>query len=392
MTFNRETGLPVPPPELRRRSRGLAGRIREEIDRAGGWIGFDRYMEMALYQPGLGYYVSGLRKFGAGGDFVTAPELGAGFAACIARQCAEVLGRLGGGVILEFGAGSGALAAGVLRRLRESGALPERYLVLETSAELRERQRRVVAAAGDDLLERVAWLERLPEPGLRGVVLANEVLDAMPVKRFLADGEGGGVELGVAAGESGFEWAPAPSGRALPDACLQRIAALGLDAGYESEIGLRGECWVETVGGLLDSGLMLLIDYGFPRREFYHPDRRAGTLMCHYRHRAHGDPFLWPGLQDITAHVDFTALAEAGIRAGLGVAGYANQGAFLLSLGLAERVMEVEDERKRLQMTSEIKKLTLPHEMGELFKVLALARGLDGPLSGFRMQDRRGRL
>ncbi|MEA3292011.1 MAG: SAM-dependent methyltransferase [Pseudomonadota bacterium] len=393
MTLGKSPALPAPPAELLGYSEELVGRIREEVARAGGWIGFDRYMQIALYEPGLGYYVSGLQKFGAAGDFITAPELGGLFAACIARQCAEVLGHLGGGVILEFGAGSGALAAGILDYLGRQGCLPERYLILEPSAELRARQRRAVAACGEGLLDCVEWLDRLPQPGLRGVVLANEVLDAMPAMRFLAGGDGGAVELGVAHGEAGFEWALPPSGQALSAECIDRIRTAGFDAGYVSEIGLQAEAWVETVGGLLDAGLMLLVDYGFPRREFYHPDRRAGTLMCHYRHHAHGDPFLWPGLQDITAHVDFTAIAKAGVRAGLEVAGYATQGAFLLSLGLTELPeLSAAEGVEQLKLAQEIKKLTLPHEMGELFKVIALSRALEPPLAGFRMQDRRRRL
>ncbi len=352
-----------------------------------------RFMELALYTPGLGYYSSGGRKFGAEGDFVTAPELGSLFARCLARQCQQVFRQIGKGDILEVGAGSGALAADLLAALAETGQLPERYFILELSAELRARQAEHLAKINPDLARRVAWLDRLPGEGLRGVVIANEVLDAIPVQRFrwLADGPR---LLQVAWEQERFVWREARAPAALTDLLRARIGPLSLPTGYTSEINLQAEAWVHTIAQTVAAGVILIIDYGFPRAEFYHADRNAGTFMCHYRHYAHDDPLVLVGLQDITAHVDFTAIAEAGHDSGMSVLGYTSQAAFLLATGVAEAVQEMPavDVKAHLQIAQEIKKLTLPHEMGELFKVLALGRGVSEPLLGFSFQDRRARL
>jgi SAM-dependent MidA family methyltransferase len=381
-------GLPEPSADERARETILAALLRNEIHAAGGAIPFARYMEQALYAPGLGYYSGGLRKFGEGGDFVTAPELGSVFARCLARQCRQVLVQTGGD-ILEAGAGSGALAAELLRELERLGALPARYLILELSAELRARQAETLQARVPQLLPRVTWLDALPENGFRGVVLGNELLDALPVERFRVQGDGV-ARLGVGLVDDRFVWHEMEAGRPI----LDRILPLHLPHGYASEIGLAAEGWVRSLGDVLGQGVLLLIDYGFPRAEFYHPDRAAGTLMCHYRHRAHPDPLILTGLQDITAHVDFTAVADAGRAAGLDLLGYASQAMFLLGCGLDEAAAPLlaGDVRTRLGVTHEIKKLTLPHEMGELFKVIALGRGITEPLRGFALQDRRARL
>jgi SAM-dependent MidA family methyltransferase len=363
-------------------------RLREEMAAAGGAIAFDRFMELALYAPGLGYYVAGTHKFGEHGDFVTAPELGSLFARCLARPCQSLLTGLGGGDILEAGAGSGVLAADLLLELESLGRLPERYLILELGAELRARQNETIKRRVPHLFDRVHWLVDLPGD-FRGMVLANEVLDSMPVTRFKVT-QNGINELYVAWENEGFAWREKPADESV----RTRIEALGLPAGYTSEINLRAEAWVRSVADSLKQGVMLLIDYGFPRAEFYHPQRAQGTLMCHYRHQAHDDPLRLAGLQDITAHVDFSAVAEAGVDAGLTLLGYTSQAAFLLDCGL-ERIMtasDPDDVRVHLALTQQIKKLTLPHEMGELFKVLALGRGVREPLPGFTLQDRRGRL
>jgi len=383
--------LPEPDNEARVHSAALTERIRAEMEAHGGSIPFARFMEHALYAPGLGYYSAGLEKFGAAGDFVTAPELGSAFARCLARQVAEVLADVGTAAepadVLEAGAGSGALAADLLLELERLGHLPGRYFILELGTELRTRQASRLRERAPHLLSRVTWLDALPNE-FRGVIFGNELLDALPVERYRIS-PSGPVRLAVEFADDRFRWHEEPADESLRG----RLAPLALAPGYESEVGFAAEGWVRSAAASLTRGMLLLIDYGFPRAEFYHPDRAAGTLMCHYRHRAHSNPLILVGLQDITAHVDFTAVAEAGIEAGLELLGYTSQAMFLLGCGLDEIVTGLPDDPyARLTLTNEIKKLTLPHEMGELFKVIALGRGLTTRPRGFAMQDRRGRL
>ena len=389
--------LPQPDPDALQHSARLQAMIHDEIAAAGGAISFARFMALALYAPGLGYYSAGAHKLGAAGDFVTAPELSPLFGQCLARQCREVLQRLGGGDILEFGAGSGALAAEVLLTLEALDCLPRTYAILDLSADLRARQRETLSARAPHLLSRVKWLDQLPETGFRGVVLANEVLDAMPV-HLLRYAGAGFEELRVICEGEGLGWRGEPirDGTLAAHAqALEKELGDGVFCpGYTTEINLAAEGWVNGVASFLEAGLCLIIDYGFPRREYYHPDRRDGTLMCHYRHHAHDDPLALVGLQDITAHVDFTAVAEQALAAGLEVAGYTSQAHFLLGCGLGALLAGADpsDTRRYLTLTQQVKKLTLPQEMGELFKVLALRRGLEGPLMGFSIQDRRSAL
>jgi SAM-dependent MidA family methyltransferase len=381
--------LPEPTPEECALSQRLTELMRAEIDRAGGAIPFARFMELALYAPELGYYSAGQHKFGATGDFVTAPELGPVFAQCLARQCAQILDALPNGDMLEAGAGSGALAVQLLLELERLGQLPKHYFILEISSALRARQKALFVEKAPHLLVRIQWIDSLPSAGFRGIVFGNELLDAMPVERFRV-GADGAAQLLVGWDENRFVWREAQANAALRN----RVTALGLPEGYVSEIGFAAEGWVRSVADVLKQGVLLLVDYGFPSHEFYHPQRATGTLMCHYRHRAHDDPLLFVGLQDITAHVDFTAIARAGTESGLSLLGYASQALFLLGCGLDDIAARTSqsDERAYLQFTNEVKKLTLPHEMGELFKVIAFGRGVDAPLTGFRLQDRRGRL
>ena len=362
--------LPEPDPEAREASAQLLERMRAEIAAGGNWIGFARYMEMALYEPGLGYYAGGATKLGAPGDFATAPELGTLFAATLARQVAELLEP--GEAILEFGAGSGALAETLIAELA-----PEQYFILETSAELRARQQARLGA-------RAQWLERLPED-FRGVMLANEVADAMPVHAVAWRAQGV-MERGVADHDGRLAWAERPAAGEL----LAAAHALQVPLPYESEIGLVARAWLKLLAARLAHGALLVIDYGFPRCEYYHPQRAMGTLMCHYRHRAHGDPFFYPGLQDITAHVDFSALAQAARDAGLEVLGYANQAQFLVNCGITDVLerRDVADAARYAPRASEAQKLLSPAEMGELFKVLAVGRGVTRPLTGFAQGDR----
>jgi SAM-dependent MidA family methyltransferase len=380
--------LPPPSPEEQAHSEQLARSIREEIARCDGAIPFARFMELALYAPGLGYYSAGRHKFGAAGDFLTAAELGPLFARCLAHPCRQVLQSLDGGEILEAGAGSGVLAADLLLALESLACLPPRYLILELSAALRARQADTLKRRAPHLLPRVRWLDEWPAQ-FRGIVLANELLDAMPVERFRLTAEGVR-ELHVASENEHFAWTEKPASPALQ----ARIEALALSPTYTSEINRRAEAWVRSAADVLDTGVLLLIDYGFPRAEFYHPQRCDGTLMCHYRHRVHADPLILVGLQDITAHVDFSAVAMAGQDAGLKLLGYTSQAAFLIGCGLEQLVAasDPHETRAHLALTQQIKKLTLPHEMGELYKVMALGRGVEEPLLGFTVQDRRARL
>ena len=369
----------------------LAARIREEIEAQGGAIPFSRFMDICLYAPGLGYYRNAAPKFGPAGDFVTAPEISKRFGACLSRQVAQILDGVPDGVVLEVGAGSGRLAAQILHSLAASGVAPP-YLVLEPSAELRRRQAKHLHEQGLD--GRAEWLDDLPDSGLRGVVIANEVIDALPVSRLEVTGdEVREAHVGWSGGAFHFEWRTPSTTLEHAWEGIRGDIESPLPPGYLGEVNLAAPAWVESMAARLERGLLLLLDYGYPRRELYHPERSAGTLACHYRHRVHYDPFFRPGLQDLTAHVDFTALARAGEAAGLEVAGFTTQAEFLLASGLLEEGdgLEVGSEAY-LRFTQEVKRLTMPAEMGEAIKVLALSRGIEGPLLGFSGRDHRPRL
>lgn len=379
--------LPTPDPDALAHSRRLQQHIAAEIGAGGGWISFARFMELALYAPGLGYYSGGARKFGAAGDFVTAPEMTPAFAQTLATQAAQVMAA-SAPHLLEAGAGSGRLAADLLQELEQRSALPETYAILELSGELRERQRETLTATVPHLVERVRWLDRLPER-FDGLVLANELLDALPV-HLVRWNDDGVAERGVAWDGDEFHWLERPATGAVL-ARAQTLAGEGVPGGsYLSEVGLAAAAWTTSWADILGRGALLLIDYGFPRREFYHPQRGEGTLMCHYRHHAHPDPFYLPGLQDITAHVDFTAVAEAGTEAGLDFLGYTTQAAFLFNCGLTAVLARTpaDDPRRYLPLANAAQKLISPAEMGELFKVIALGRGIAEPLVGFVSGDR----
>jgi SAM-dependent MidA family methyltransferase len=369
--------LPAPAPEALAHSQRLREAIVAEIASAGGWIAFTRYLELALYAPGLGYYAAGARKFGAEGDFVTAPEISPLFARLLARQVAQVLAVTGGDV-LELGPGSGILAKDLAAELAALGAAPPRYRLLEVSADLRERQQALLAGAA----QRYEWLDRLPDE-ITGVVLANEVLDVVPFHLVARQG-GRWFERGVGLDAGALAW----QDRALGEGELYRRAQRVFPEGegdYLSEVGLAGEALARTLCERLARGVAIFVDYGFAAREFYHPQRREGTLRCHYRHRFHGDPFLYPGLQDITAHVDFSAISDAGEKAGARVLGFATQANFLVSCGLADLVAASDPSQAvaHLKLTNALNRLVSPAEMGELFKVLALGKGVAGPLQGF---------
>ena len=402
--------LPEPSTEALAHSARLHNQIREEIAGSGGWISFARYMELALYAPGLGYYSAGAQKFGAAGDFVTAPELSDLFGRALAVQVAEILAQSSPHVI-EAGAGSGRLAADLLLALDALGCAPERYDILDLSPDLIARQCATIATAAPHLMDRVRWLDAMPER-FSGVLLGNEVLDAMPANLLRWSGDTGEVtERVVAVDRNGqFCWAE----QALPEvlthgAALAReflklssdgasapetgAAAPETYAGdYLSEISPANRAWVAEWATRLDVGAILLIDYGFPRSEYYHPQRSGGTLMCHYRHHAHSDPFYLPGLQDVTVHVDFTTVAEAAFERGLSVLGYTAQSHFLLNCGILDLAQQETDPHRRIRDASALNQLLSPAEMGELFKVIAVGRGVREPLTGFVRGDRTARL
>lgn len=375
--------LPSPDANALAHSQQLTDRIREAIAAGSGWISFERYMDLALYAPGLGYYSAGARKLGAAGDFTTAPELSDLFGHTLAQQVAEILGE-GLTEILEVGAGSGALAASLLEELERLDALPTRYLILELSADLRERSRDTLAARVPHLLERVAWLNQLP-PSFSGVVLGNEVLDAMPV-HLIQKNPGSTDEIGVEFSDGEFRFAHRPASEVL----LQTVATLHLPDNYRSEIGLAAEGFMRSLGACLTKGVAIFIDYGFSSDEYYHPQRNEGTLMCHYRHRANTDPFFLPGLQDITAHVDFSAIAKAATGAGLQLAGFTTQANFLINCGITEILsrMPASDSLRYLPLSNQATRLLSPAEMGDLFKAIAFSRDFDNPLLGFARGNR----
>ncbi|EEA02234.1 protein of unknown function DUF185 [Burkholderia sp. H160] len=386
--------LPAPGPSALAQSDALVATIRAQLDATGGWLPFDRYMERALYAPGLGYYSGGARKFGLrgddGSDFVTAPELSPLFAATLARPVAEALEASGTRDVIEFGAGTGKLAAGLLNALDTLGAEFDSYSIVDLSGELRERQRETIAAAAPALLAKVRWLDALPER-FEGVVIGNEVLDAMPVRLFA---HSGGVwhERGVVWRDGAFAFDDRPVAAAADLALLTEIDTARENAGddYVTETHEAARAFTRTICTMLARGAIFLIDYGFPRHEYYHDQRAQGTLMCHYRHRAHGDPFLYPGLQDITAHVEFTGIAEAGVETGADLLGFTSQARFLLNAGVTEALGEIDpaDTARFLPAANAVQKLLSEAEMGELFKVIAFSRGLEDTLRAFSSGDR----
>ncbi len=385
---------PTPDPEALALSAELLERVHAEIAAGGGFLPFPRYMEMVLYAPGLGYYVNGLHKLGAEGDFVTAPELSPLFGATLAQWFAPMLSAEGC-EILEFGAGSGRLAADVIMGLDAAGVHLERYRILEVSPDLRHRQQALLTARlGSERMVRVEWLDELPDAPIRAVVLANEVLDAMPVELFVW--RGGRVwQRGVTAGDSGLAFADRPAPPALEAAVRELEQAAGpWPEGYVSEWRPTVEPWLRTVAERLEQGLVWVGDYGYPRRAYYAPERVTGTLVGYYRHQMVLDPLAWPGLMDLTASVDFTAVAEGAQAAGLDVLAYAAQGEFLLGAGLPalfeQSVAGKDDPKEIMQLAQQVRMLTLPGEMGERFQVMLLGRGCTLPPGTF--PDRRERL
>jgi SAM-dependent MidA family methyltransferase len=394
MTQSVET-LPEPDKAAIRHSRELYDRILEACQEQGGSIAFSTYMQMALYEPGLGYYSGGLQKFGQSGDFITAPEVSPLFSQCVARQAAQALESMGQADVLEFGAGSGVMATDILVELEQLQQLPARYYIVELSAELRQRQRQTIMSKAPHLLEKVHWLDGLPEKPVQAVILANEVLDAMPVECFHIN-QGVVEQLRITANNNGLSATYVKAGGQIVDQVrtIEQRRGQAFSDGYSSEFNPSLSAWLAGVYSILEQGLVLLIDYGYPVQEYYLDERHSGTLVCHYQHRAHANPLWYPGLQDITAFVDFSAVAHAAVDVGFEVSGYTSQAMFLMGCGLAQlhQAMMSDDPRKRLLLAQQIKTLTLPSEMGERFKAIALSKAVDIPLIGFALSDYRNRL
>jgi SAM-dependent MidA family methyltransferase len=384
------TSFPQPDSVAIDHSKALMSSIQAFIAREGGWINFAQLMDAALYTPGLGYYSGGAKKFGLSGDFVTASEISPLFSQTIARQVQQVLGTLQTqnkkADILELGAGTGRFAQDLLFELAKLEQLPARYMILEVSAHLREvQQSKLKAALPNELMDRVVWLDALPE-SFDGLIFANEVLDALPVHivKTTADGL---AEIGVVSEYEGLVWKEQPASSAL---LKDFVAELKLMDGYSTEVCLAATGLVASLAGILQNGMLLMIDYGFSRTEYYHPQRNQGTLMCHYRHRAHGDPLVYLGLQDITAHVDFTRVAEAAVGNGLELIGFLTQAQFLINAGITDLLESIpaEDSANYLPLVASAQKLLSPAEMGDLFKVIAFEKNLDIPFIGFSSGDK----
>ena len=388
-------GLPQPDSDGQRHSERLALLLKNRILAAGKWISFAEFMQCALYEPGLGYYSAGSAKLGAGGDFTTAPETSSLFGLCLASQVHDVFESENIHQVLELGAGSGRLAADLLLTLKDRGRLPERYWILELSGDLRERQRLHLQTVVPELMDRIHWLDQLPAAPQPMVVIANEVADALPVERFVLDDDGVLQNCGVT-WKDGFCDAMRPASGSLLTEVRKIREAVGQEwpHGYCSEICLGLRPWLTTVLESIEKGCMFVMDYGYVEREYYLPERSMGTLMCHYQHRAHADPYFWVGLQDITAWVNFSELARVAVDAGCQVLGFTNQSHFLLSSGASqlEAKLQSAGDHERMQLVQEVKALTMPDQMGERFKVMAIGRHCTATPTGFHLRDFRGSL
>lgn len=379
------TPLPIPSSEAQKHSQQLVEFIQQKIQASGGWIDFSEFMHMALYTPGLGYYSAGSQKFGKGGDFVTAPEISSLFAQTLANQVMQIL-DVTKGDILELGAGTGKLTADILLALNELGYLPNRYYILEVSDHLRHVQRECLEKnLPDDLIQRVVWLDVLPNT-FSGIIMGNEVLDAIPVHLVHITSDGI-LERGVVVSDKGFTW----QDKLLTEPnLLCTVSKLGLPNGYLTEVCPGATGLISSLASIITQGVILMIDYGFSAREYYHPQRNQGTLMCHYQQLAHTDPFVYVGLQDITAHVDFTAIAQTGIDQGLQLDGFCSQAQFLMNSGILEAMSQVSPHDMAIYapLAAAAQKLLSPAEMGDLFKVISLSKNIESPLLGFSTGDK----
>ena len=378
------TPLPIPSSEAQKHSQQLVEFIQQKIEASGGWIDFAQFMQLALYTPNLGYYSAGNQKFGKGGDFVTAPEISPLFAQTLSNQLAQVL-QITKGDFLELGAGTGKLATDILLTLNELECLPNNYYILEVSDHLRQVQLELLQRKlPQALMKRVTWLNELPQQ-FSGAIIGNEVLDAIPVHLIHANKEI--MERGVVASDEGFAW----QDKSLTEPnLLSAVNELALPSDYLTEICPAASGLIASLANALTQGVILMIDYGFSAREYYHPQRNQGTLMCHYQQLAHTDPLIYVGLQDITAHVDFTAIAQTGIDHGLQLDGFCSQAQFLMNCGILEAMSQVSphDMENYAPLAAAAQKLLSPAEMGDLFKVMSLSKNIESPLLGFSAGDK----
>ncbi|MCG8324542.1 MAG: SAM-dependent methyltransferase [Thiotrichales bacterium] len=382
--------LPEPPADLQEHSLHLKKKIIAEIRENDGSIGFDRYMEMALFDPEHGYYTAGLQKFGRDGDFITAPEVSRVFAYCLANQCRQIMDSTDISAIVEFGAGTGRLALDLLSRLQKLNSAPANYLIMETSADLRRRQQDLLQRRDPDHPSTISWPDTLPGGDINAIVIANEVIDCLPFQRVLA-GDAGLLECRVGYADGEFEFVTgelSACSRQFSDNYLGDELA-NIRRGYVTEIHPRYPPWLNSVVESIQQGVILLFDYGYSGREYYLPERTNGTMLCHYRHRVHADPFRYPGLQDITSSVNFSVLSRVASESGIALLGYTTQAGFLLSCGLDKLQEELLESREmqRAQLNREIKTLTMPGEMGERFRLLALGKGFSRSLQACQFRD-----
>lgn len=384
----------LPPPDniAKQHSDKLVAKIKQSIRAAGGKISFADYMNLCLYAPGLGYYSAGSHKIGIGGDFTTAPEVSPLFSRCLAHHIKDVLIQLPHGDILEFGAGSGKMAIDILLELQQINSLPEHYFIIEASADLRQKQQETTRKSIPHLIDRIHWLEQIPSK-FNGVIVANEVCDAMPVHLLQFAGNKIKERYVQINSDDTFDWCEDDLSSAELLIQAKNIQNLIADEDYVTEVNLQAEAWLNSLAESLEQGAMFIIDYGYPESSYYHPDRDNGTLMCYYQHHGHDDVFFLPGLQDITAHVNFSALAQAAYDKGLDVAGFQTQADFLIAGGIIDLAsVNSGDELTLLKQSAEIKRLTLPSEMGETFKVLSLSQDLDQLLPRIQLRDQRRKL
>ena len=387
--------LPSPDSKAQSHSEKLSAYIKKMIDRHGGSIGFDEYMDLVLYQQDLGYYSSGNQKFGPRGDFVTAPEISPLFSKCLASQCAQILGDFEDPCILEIGAGTGTMAKDLLLVLEKSNSLPEKYFIFEISSDLKLKQQKLLKQYIPRYIDRIIWIDSLPERKFNGLVLANEVLDALPVKRFKKESDLF-KEVKVSFTGNDFYWVDAPASHELTNA-LEKIEDELLKPfpeNYCSEININLKIWLDSIQSVMGKGVILFIDYGYSMSDYYHPERSDGNLLCYYRHHVHDDPFFYPGLQDITTSVDFTSVAKNAEEIGLNISGYTNQSYFLISCGLDDLVpdMSLLNTKSQTQISKELRTLLMPDEMGERFKFMALTKKYNKELLGFSKIDQRNQL
>ena len=388
--LNIDSPLFISDPRALSNSKKLSTIIKDFVNKQGGAVGFDQYMELALYHEDLGYYCGGSQKFGVDGDFITAPEISTIFSRCLASQCIQILDDLKESSIFEIGAGDGVMAKDLLLEMKKRDSLPKKYFILEVSAELRKRQKKLLKRSIPQYISNIIWLNKMPKKKIKGIILANEVLDALPVVRFKKKSQSF-KEMQVACISDKFIWVENSANSELTDVLIKLEEELPTQfpENYISEININLKLWLDSIQSVIEEGVLLFIDYGYSASEYYHPEKSDGNLACHFRHHLHNDPFFYPGLQDITSSVNFTAIAQHAEKLGLDVSGYCNQTYFLFGCGLEDLVCDVDslDIKSQTILAQQLRMLTMPDEMGERFKVMALTKKYNKKLLGFSIMN-----